>query len=378
MTNLFKVYMNDSDKFRDELIGVLDSGYIGQGKKVEKLESILKNWFKNENLLLLNSGTSALHLALDVIRETYNLIPSETDVLCTPLSCLATSLPIKSMGFNIKWIDINKDNLNIDLDDLERKLTPYTRIVMLVHWGGTPVDLYRLEQIKNNYLNRYDKPLLIIEDSAHCFDSRVENNNIGMNKFQNYLCYSLQAIKFLTTVDGGILITPNAKSYKQAKLKRWFGLDRDSGSTMRCIQKLDYVGFKFQPNDVLSTIGIGNFEGAVNNVKINKCNALFYNKELKGIEDVTLLNVPYLFESSYWIYTILVNRKEDFKRMMKSKKIEVSEVHQRMDTQPIFQKFKSILPNMDYLEKRYISIPVGWWLSKDELNYIVDSIKGGW
>lgn len=377
MIDLFKVWMNDNPNFMKALSKVFESGYIGEGENVKIFENMLKKWFDNENLLVTNSGTSSLYLALDVIRETYELIPNETEVLCTALSCLATALPIKTMGFNIKWVDVDENNLNINLTDLENKLTENTRIVMLVHWGGTPVDLVKLQKIKENYFDKYEKELLVIEDSAHCFDSKINRENIGINKFNNYLCYSLQAIKFLTTGDGGILITPE-DTFKQAKLKRWFGIDRDAGNSMRCIQKLDYVGFKFQPNNIMATIGMYNFYGAINNVDVNRENAKFYNENLKNIDGLKLLVNPDTVESSYWIYTILVDRKEDFKKMMKEKNISVSEVHNRMDTQPIFKEFQTHLPIMDSLEDKYICIPVGWWLSQNDLNYIVESIKGGW
>ena len=374
MIPLFKVYI--SPDIDEELKKVIHSGYVGEGTKSRQLEQTLRNYFQNDNLLLTNSGTSSLHLALDVIRETYQLIPQETEVLCTCLSCLATAMPIESLGFKIKWVDINPDNLNIDLDDLERKLTKNTRIVMFVHWGGTPVDLDRIEEIKQKYKEVFNQELLIIEDSSHCLSSYWGDKLIGNSG--NYCTFSMQAIKFLTTVDGGYITTPNRETAQQVKLKKWFGLDRESGQNMRCLQKVIYNGFKMQPNDVLSTIGLCNFDGALVNAEIHKDNAEYYNQKLQYEGGVKLLTLPEKAKSSWWIYTIFVEDKVNFKKMMASKDIAVSEVHARMDVHPIYDKYRAFLPNMDSVEDKYISIPVGWWVTPENREYIVEAIKGGW
>lgn len=380
---LFKVAMHpEAGKAIEH---VLQSGFIGEGNKSKTFEDMLKLHFNNSNVVLTNSGTSAIHLALDVIRETHNLVPEETEVLCPVLSCLATAMPIKSQGFKIKWVDINPTTFNLDLVDVADKLNEKTRILVVVHWGGSPVDIDKLGILKKNYYERYGKELIVIEDAAHCFNSKWDNNLIGNSG--NYVCFSFQAIKFLTTGDGGMLIAPDEKLAKQAKLKRWFGLDRESGQDMRCTQSVIYNGFKMQPNDILSTLGICNFDLAIKNVKKHQENAKYYNDAF--IKDplvaysehaIGTQYIPHNAESSCWLYTIFINKKEDFKRKMKSKGIGVSEVHTRMDVHPVFKSsFDSFLVhNMNQIENNYISIPVGWWVTEEDREYIVQTIKEGW
>lgn len=376
---LFKVAMNP--QVTEKVASVLESGYVGEGPWSKKFEDLLKLHYSNENLLLTNSGTSAIHLALDVIRETYNLIPEETDVLCTCLSCLATIMPVKSQGFNIKWIDIDPKSLNINLEDVENKLTAKTRILIVVHWGGNPVDIEKLDWIKAEYKAMYKQELIIIEDAAHCFGS-FYNNGVLVGNSGNYVCSSFQAIKFLTTGDGGMLITPDADSAKQAKLKRWFGLDRDNGQDMRCTQSVIYNGFKMQPNDITSVIGYYNYPLATANVGIHKRNAAYYNSELGCFTDLRIINPNKnrhdKTSSSYWLYTIFVERKKDFKKYMEENGVAVSEVHARMDIHPIYSKYTTKLPHMDSVENHYISIPVGWWVTKENREYIINLIKKGW
>ena len=159
---LFKVYMNPTAK--DEVGKVLDSGYIGQGPQVDKFESALKEYFNQDYLTTLNSGTSALHLALHLLKKpdenhdfyhgtivAPNIWPGLKDgdeVLCTSLTCTASNFPVLANGLKIKWVDVDPKTLNMDLDDLERKLSPKTKAIIGVHWGGYPLDLDRIKEIQ--------------------------------------------------------------------------------------------------------------------------------------------------------------------------------------------------------------------------------------
>jgi dTDP-4-amino-4,6-dideoxygalactose transaminase len=373
MLNLFQVYTN-LDAING-LTSVLRSGYVGQGEKSDEFENLLKNHFQNDNLATVNSGTSALHLAVRLIIDKYNL-SSDTEVLCTCLSCFATAVPILANNLKIKWCDVDLKTCNIDLGDVRRKLTSKTRILMVVHWGGNPCDLEEIEKIKAEYKEIFGQDLIVIEDCAHCWDSFYKEKMIGNSG--NFCCFSTQAIKFLTTVDGGFIISPNSEYHKKAKLIRWFGLDRDSGVSFRCVQDISSYGYKFQPNDVLSTIGIYNYPTVSLHAGKHKENAAFYNKELKNVDGVTLLENAPEAESSYWLYTIRVKNRDSFIKKLKSEGIEASQVHKRMDQHSCVEEFKCFLPNMDVLQNDMVCIPVGFWISADDRQKIVDVIKNGW
>lgn len=372
MIPLFKVYVNNQHNIQS----ILESGYIGQGQKVEEFEKLLKEHFNNDKLLYVNSCTSAIHLALEDIKRKANL-SDDIEILSTCLSCFATVSPILSLRMNIKWVDIDEQTCNINLDDLESKLTDKTRILIFVHWGGHPVDLNRIELIKQKYKDKYNQELFVIEDCAHCWNSKFEDSLIGNSG--NYCCFSFQAIKFLTTVDGGLIITPDDDSYKRIKLMRWFGLDRDKGESFRCVQNIKEFGYKFQPNDVLAEIGISNFNQSLENVKKHKANAKYLTEKLKylGI-------VPKEYENStgaFWLYTIHITdnknirKRDQFIQYMKDNGIACSQVHARMDTHDCVKDFKTNLPIMDKISNSMVCIPVGWWLNQDDLDYIIEKIN---
>lgn len=217
MIPLFKVFMSETAKV--EVGKVLDSGYIGQGDKVTEFETLIKRRFGNHRFLTLNSGTSGLHLALHLLKkpmvsENWYGLTDGDEVLTTSLTCTATNFPILANGLKIKWVDINPKTLNMDLGDLESKISEKTKVIMLVHWGGYPNDLDKVKEIQEKCFNLYGFKPMVIEDSAHSFGSKFKGRYIGNNG--NITVYSFQAIKHLTTGDGGGIFLPNDELYEEA------------------------------------------------------------------------------------------------------------------------------------------------------------------
>ena len=376
MIPLFKVFM--SDTVTNEIPKILTSGFIGQGPQDEKFEGLLKNYFNNEYVATTNAATSAEHIAIHMLKKPMGDIEVGDQILSTPLTCTATNWPILANGVDIKWVDVDPNNCNMDLDDLERKITSKTKAIMVVHWGGYPIDLDRLKNIQSNTEKLYGFKPTIIEDCAHSFGSTYKGKKIGSHG--NICTFSFQAIKHLTTGDGGCVTFPKEDQLKRFKLLRWYGIDRDDNrKDFRCESNISEYGFKMHMNDINATIGIENFPHVTQKLlDVYKDNAAFYNENLKDVDGVTLLENKSDRQSSYWIYTLKVERQTDFMNKMKECGIMVSRVHERNDIHSCVSKYKSYLPSLDRLVKEMICIPVGWWVTPEDRRYIVDCIKGGW
>ena len=370
---MFKVFMsgNSPDLVRD----VLTSGYVGQGPKVDELEEKLSDFVGSPYVATVNSGTSALHLALHMIKDESD----RDEVLTTPLTCTATNFPILANDLKIKWVDIDPNNFNMDLEDLRRKISPKTRAIMVVHWGGTPLDLDALQKIQADCYNLYGFWPPIIEDCAHAMGAKYKGNHLGKHK--NICMFSFQAIKHFTTVDGGMLVLPNDHLYKRAKLLRWFGLDRTRSADFRCEQNIHEWGFKFQMNDMTAAVGLGNIPYLNHVIEAHQHNGKFYNDNLGDSKIPGIISVqqsPALAEPSFWVYTMRVENRDGFMKMMKEKGIAVSRVHDRNDKHKCLSEFKSLLPNTDKVCADMCCLPCGWWILDKERQYILDCIKGGW
>lgn len=350
-----------------EVLSVMRSGWIGQGSGVAKFERELGKKFKNENVLGLSAGTHGLSLAL----RLSGIKPGD-EVITTPLTCTATNMPILMHGGKPVWADVD-DDFNIECTSIKEKINEKTKAIMVVHWGGYPCDLEEISKIAHSH------NLKVIEDCAHTYGSTYKSSIIGDCQYSDYAMMSFQAIKHLTCVDGGALFTKDREDYDRAKLLRWYGIDRESPrKEMRCEEDITDWGYKYHMNDVCATVGLANMAIAEENVRKTIENAEYYEEILSDIDGVTLTQTRMDRQSSYWIFTMLVEDRTSFAHMMGSHGIAVSRVHERNDKHTCFKEFKTHLPGLDSVMDRMISIPVGWWISQEDREYIAEAISGGW
>ena len=277
----------------------------------------------------------------------------------------------------IRWLDTDLNTANIDLEDVKRKLNAHTKVIYLVHWGGMPVDLDELDKICEEHKLKYGFKPMVIEDCAHAFGA--EFNGKKLSNHGNICVYSTQAIKHLTTGDGGIITLPNKSLYDRCKLLRWFGIDRDKrnykGKDFRLEHDIAEYGYKFHMNDLNATIGLHNLPHIPNLLLKMRKNGRYFDEHLKDIKGIKLMRSNPKCNSAYWLYTIRVlnGKKLEFINKMKEAGIMTSQVHNRNDINSCVKEFEEALPNLDILEKELVCIPVGWWLEEKDLEKIVKS-----
>lgn len=357
----FKVFMPKT--VDDELLRVLHSGFIGQGEKVNQFEKDLGDYFGNKNVLTINSGTGALQLALRLANVSYG-----DEVISTPMTCTATNMPILAAGAKIVWCDVDPVTGLADPDSIESKITKKTKAIMLVHFGGIPCDIKKVNKIAKKH------NIKVIEDGAHALGSSYMNQKIGCHS--DFVMFSLQAIKHITTVDGGLLLTKNDDDYARGKLLRWYGIDRETKSqAFRCEDDILEYGYKLHMNDICATIGIEQLKYVDEIVGKHMANKDFYDKALSGIDGIDLIPSQVKEGSSSWLYTLHIKNRDSFMRWMMDNEIQVSRVHERNDKHTAFKDSAVTLKNLDIFNSTQVSIPVGWWLSEANREIIVSKIK---
>ncbi|MCD6175581.1 MAG: DegT/DnrJ/EryC1/StrS family aminotransferase [Planctomycetes bacterium] len=357
---LFKVFMPES--VLAPLNEVLMSGYIGEGPKVKEFEQQLGPWFGNPNVLALNTGTSALQLALRLANVGFG-----DEVISTAMTCTATNEPIMAMGAKIVWADIDPWTGNIDPADVEKKITPKTKAIMCVHWGGYPCELAELNAIAQKH------GIKVIEDAAHAFSGEYHGTPIGSHS--DFSCFSFQAIKHMTTVDGGALTCRSKDDLERGRLLRWYGIDRASNrKDFRCEEDILEYGYKFHMNDVAATIGLEQLKFVGETVAKHRANAAAYDKAFADLESIQTLRYEKERNGAYWLYTLRARDPRKFMAYMKDKQITTSAVHARNDTHTMFQDFRANLPGVDEFVSEQASIPVGWWLTEQDRNRIIEAV----
>lgn len=361
---LFKVPMTPDAC--NEVAKVLRSGYCGQGVKVEEFEKTLQQVMGlSRRPLTVNSCTSGLDLSLHLA----GVLPDDV-VLSTPLTCMASNTPIVNRHAKIAWVDIDPATGCMDPKSAElvlsilreKRLRP--RAIMAVDWAGRLCDYAKLRSLG----------LPVIQDAAHSW--LANRNGEKPTPAGNYTVWSFQAIKSMTTCDGGAMLVPE-EQYALAKLLRWYGLDRESTADFRCSQMPIHAGYKYHMNDVNAAIGLANINFAVDCVTRQRTNAAHYQRELSGLSNVGL--PPPDPGSSWWLYCVVVQNREAFIQYIKDRGIAASPVHARNDRMPCFRRecvnLSFPLPGTDTYANHEVAIPVGWWLTSEHLDRIIDAVR---
>ena len=364
---LFKIYWDEED-----VRMVTDTIRRGMswaiGPHIEKFEAMLADYVGTKYAVVFNSGTSALHAAL-----LAHGIGEGDEVISSPMSCTATSHPILQVGATPVFADIQYDTGNLDPWDIEHRITERTRAIMVVHWGGYPPDLNEI----NTIARRHDIP--VIEDAAQAFGATYKGKAIGNHS--RFTCFSLQAIKVLTGVEGGLMTFQDMADYGLAYLKRWYCIDKRS----RWPNEDGYydhdileVGYKYNYNDVFASVAMGNLEGFDERLEARRNKARRYRDLLADVPGVRLFANTADRQGSNYLFTMHVERRAEFIRAMRSRGVETGVVHYRNDLYTVFGGRRRDLPNLDRYEKTYVSLPIHDHLTMEDVEYVAGCVKEGW
>lgn len=296
--------------------------YIGEGPEVRAFEKEFEEKFGFNNAVALNSGTSALELAYELAGI------SDGDEVITPvLTAVMTNLPLLHRRAKVVFADIEED-LNINIEDVKNKITPKTKAVVFVHFGGNNRGLKELLDLCA------EKNLVLIEDAAQALGSDYWGK-------ADFTCVSLQAIKTLTSVDGGFLICKDQAAATQAKRLRWFGYDREqkqkTGDT-----DITSAGYKYQMNDVIAAIGRGNLANIDKILTKRRRLMEIYNEHPNVSAHIWLALVTGLPLSAM--------------EYLKSKGIPSGQHHYRNDKYTVFGG-RQKMPIMDKMDDNYFLLP---------------------
>lgn len=361
---------------------VLGSGWVGEGNRVAELEQKASELLENPFVNALNNGT----MGLEIVCKMLDLGP-EDEVITTPNTCSATNIPFARTGAKLVWADVDPLMGNIDPRSVAERVTHRTKAVVVVHYGGYPVDIERVRQA----LKSAPHYIPIIEDAAHALGARYKHMpmgrcNYGTGQNTDYCMFSFQAIKHINSVDGGLLTCYRAEDYERARTLRWYGIDRKY-RRLGCYGYWDWdireCGFKGHMNDVAASIVAAQLPYLPQILRDRFRNADIYDNGLLG-EDIELpIPVKEQWDSgtvsSNWLYTILVYRRKDFIRVMKERGADCGVVHMRNDIYPVFQGFRrNDLEGLEHYSQKCVSIPVGQWVTEEDAHHIVDMIRQGW
>ena len=327
---------------------VFSTRWVGQGPLVDKLEVIFsKRFADNQSSVAVGSGTDALHLAYILAG-----IKKNDEVICPIFTCTATNIPLLYIGAKIKFADVDPKTLNINIESVKKLITRKTKAIVFVNYGGLPCDLDALKKLAKKY------KVKLIQDAAQSLGNFYRNKPI--TQYSDFTIFSFQAIKQVTSGDGGMLVFKDKKILKKARRIRWFGIDRLAKQGGTWENDIKEVGYKYQMTDIGASLLL---ESIKEFKKIWSHRRKIYNtykKYLKSNKKIHIVDEMGNFQHSNWLFTIILDKKDYLQKKLRSKMIESNQVHFRNDRYSIFKKFvkNKKFKHMDEIENKYLVLPI--------------------
>ncbi len=363
---MFNTFVHPSAQSR--VSEVLSTTFLSEGKLVKEFEARLAAELGMVNPAALNSGTSALHLAMAV-----SGIGHGDEVIMAPQTFIASAISVVQEGATPVFSDIQYETGNIDPASIKDKITERTKAIMAVHWGGYPCDMDEIHALARQY------NLIVIEDAAHAPGATYKSRAIG--SISDFTCFSFQAIKHLTTGDGGALCCTGSENAREVFRRRWFGIDRAHSPVSEIgerIYDLTDVGYKYHLSDYAAALGLANLEGFEERMQYRRQLVRQYHDGLSQVSGVTLFEHKTDRESAHWLFGFHVENRLEFIRTLKAKGIASSVVHDGIDKNTLFGGKKMDLINQRRFDETQIHIPLHDALLPEQIEYIINTIKQGW
>ena len=365
--NIILFHPHIPDKAMDAVSRVLGSRWLGQGPLVEEFEHRFGARFGGDaGAIAVGSGTDALHLAYILA----GLEPGD-EVIAPVFTCVATNIPLLYVGAKVVFADVQPGTLNIDPNDVRRRITEKTKAIVCVHYGGLPCDMAELQSIADDY------GIKIIEDAAHALGATYQAKNVG--QISDYTVFSFQATKHITTGDGGMLLPKDKSVVEKAKRLRWFGIDREAKHQGLWENDITEIGYKYQMTDMGAALGMAALDEFDRVLSHRQSLLMTYQQQLGGIPGISLIGTGYRDRThAAWTCTVVVENLEGLQTKLRANGIESAQVHYRNDRYSIFGGRQDDCPNMDAIEGNYLVLPLHTRMNSNHVGRVCSVIRSGW
>ena len=344
-----------------------ESGWIGLGPRTKEFEEKFAEYIGVKRAVALNSATAALDLALKAFKIDSGevIVPTITFVSTAHAALYNNAKPI--------FVDVYEDTLCMSIEDLQEKITDKTKAIIPVHLGGHPCDMDPIEEIAE------DHDLIVIEDAANATGAEYKGRKVGT--LSDAACFSFHAIKNMTTGDGGMITTSHDEIIERLNKLRWVGINRDTWQRSSDPGKyswyyeVDELGYKYHMTDIQAAIGLVQLK------KLNKMNEKRreivnrYNYAFKDLEGITIPTEKEWAKHVYWLYTIKLDKRDEFIAYMNEKGIATSVHFMPIHLHPLYRKFDAKVPVAERIWKKIVDLPLYPDMTDREIDKVINAVK---
>lgn len=356
----------------EEVVKVLRSDWITTGPKIEEFENALRRYVGCKYAVAVNSGTSALDIAV----QTLNLAAG-SEVITTPFTFVATSNAILYNDLKPVFVDIEKETRNINPDEIRKKITDKTKAIIYVDYAGHPCDIGEIKEIAEEH------DLYLIEDACHAIGAEYKSKKVG--NFADMTVFSFHPVKHITTGEGGAVVTNNEEIHEKLKFLRNHGIDKSAldrfGPEAGWAYDLKFLGRNYRLTDFQAALGIPQLKKLDGFIRRREEIVRMYNEAFEDMPEIETPVVKPYVKHAWHIYTILLNgiNRDEFFSKMRERNIGVN-VHYI----PIY-RFSYYHEHFNFIPKDFpvtedvfskiVTLPLFPKMEKEEVTYVADAVK---
>ncbi len=364
-----------SEEEINEMVDTLRSGWLSMGPKTIKFEEEFNKYIGAKRSIAVNSWTAAGHLSLEAFgieRGDEVIVPTMTFPATAEIVCYFGAKPV--------IVDVDEDTLNISLKEIEKAITPKTKAIIPVHYGGQPCDLDEIQEIAKAH------NLKLLEDAAHSLPATYKGKKIGT--ISDVTCFSFYATKTLSTGEGGMICTSNEEIAERCAIMRLHGINRDAWKRYSEAGSWYYEvvapGYKYNFTDLQASLGIPQLKKVDAMWKWRQKIAARYTEALKDFDLITLHTIKNDRESSWHLFPIRLNLDmitknraqiiDELKNNNVGVGVHFMPVHQHLYYSETFQSDDKNYPVAAAAFPRLISLPIYPGMTDQSVEKVINTL----
>ncbi len=364
MIPVYRPYHDDLEiKYLKE---VIDSGWWGLGPKTNEFEKKFSAFIGSKHALGLNSATAALHLALMCIDV------KDYEVITPSMTFVSTNHAILYNGGIPVFCDVEPGNLNVTAEEIAKLITPRTKAIIVVHYGGYACDMDPIMELAK------ENKLAVIEDCAHACGGKYKGRMLG--SIGDFGSFSFQAVKNLATGDGGMLCTNNGEWAARIKKLRWVGIskdtfDRGAGNSYDWFYDVTEAGFKYHMNDITAAIGLAQL-GKLD--WMNDRRRYWSERYREAFRNIPAIQMPpvkdYMFPACH-NFVIKAPRRDELRAKLMERGVTTGVHYYPNHMYEMYKKYYRELPVSEKIWKELVTLPLYPDLTEEDFELITGTIK---
>ena len=346
---------------------VFASGWLGFGEVTQAFENELRAFLGARHAVAVSNGTAALHLALDAL----DLEPQD-EVLVPTLTFVATPQAVLMAGATPVFCDVDPVTFNLDVADAASRVTPRTKAILPVHYGGTACDMDAVHRLAAQ------AHLHVVEDAAHAFGSSYKGRKVGT--LSELTCFSFDPIKNITCGEGGAIVTEDPSLAEKVAVRRMLGIVRDATPRPDAARPWSYnvaePGFRYHMGNFNAAIGLEQMKRFDAFCKRRRAIAGRYEEALAGVPGLALREQR-IEETCPFFYVVRVldGRREALIRHLKECGVMTGVHYVPNHLHDLFADRRTSLPVAERLGREILTLPLFCGMSDEQVECVIAAVR---